>query len=341
MSSRYATIARREGVFKTRLKSSVLLAAIAASSTVLHAQNDEEKKLAPVKVVDSALGATTERTGSYTTGSTSTATKLNLSPRQTPQSVSVITRQQIEDRNFVNLDDAMEFATGITASTANFNRISYTARGFALTDNMVDGLPSIANAYAGYVPNLAFYDRIEIIRGGSGLTYGGVSLVGSAGGTVNLVRKRPTAQPQVSVVLRRGSWENNYVELDAAAPLNATGSVRGRVDVSYEDRETFIDLEDSRKPAFYGITEADFGAKTLLTLGGSIERYDGNFAPYGLPRYADGGDLGLPRSSRGMAPAYSNYYTDVETVFAEIEHSSMSAGNFVSQRIIRSASRAA
>lgn len=306
--------------FEQLLQGSGLVAAQNGKVYSLQVHSETARTLSAVKVVDSALGSTTERTGSYTTGATSTAARLNLSPRETPQSVSVITRQQIEDRNFVNLDDAMEFATGITASTANFNRISYTARGFALTDNMVDGLPSIANAYAGYVPNLAFYDRVEIIRGGSGLTYGGVSLVGSAGGTVNLVRKRPTAQSQVSVVLRRGSFDNNYVEVDAAAPLNEKGTVRGRVDVSYEDKETFIELEDSRKPAFYGIVESDLGAKTLLTLGGSLERYDGNFAPYGLPRYTDGGDLGLPRSSRGYAPAYNNYYTDVDTVFAEVEH---------------------
>lgn len=280
---------------------------------------DQNKVMKKITVVDD-LDATTEGSGSYTTGAMNTATKLPISIRETPQSVSVITRQEIEDRNIVTLDEAMETAVGITSSTANFNRISYTARGFAITDNMIDGIPTVGNAYAGYVPNLAFFDRVEIIRGGAGLTYGGVSLVGSAGGTVNLVRKRPTLDNQVGAVIRRGSFNNNYVELDGSTNLNASGSLRGRLVASYEDRETFIDLENSRKPAFYGIFEADLGEQTTATLGGSIERYDGNFAPYGLPRYTDGGDLGLSRSSRGMAPAYNEYHTDVDSLFAEVEH---------------------
>lgn len=281
--------------------------------------SDQDKVMKKITVVDE-LDATTEGSGSYTTGAMSTATKLPMSIRETPQSVSVITRQEIEDRNIVNLDEAMETAVGVIASTANFNRISYTARGFAITDNMIDGVPAVGNAYAGYVPNLAFFDRIEIIRGGAGLTYGGVSLVGSAGGTVNLVRKRPTVDTQISAVIRRGSFNNNYVELDGSTKLNASGSLRGRLVASYEDRETFTDLEDSRKPAFYGILEADLGERTTATLGGSIERYDGNFAPYGLPRYTDGGDLGLSRSSRGMAPAYNEYFTDVDSLFVEVAH---------------------
>lgn len=281
--------------------------------------SDPNKVMKKITVVDE-LDATTEGSGSYTTGAMNTATKLPMSIRETPQSVSVITRQEIEDRNIVNLDEAMETAVGVIASTANFNRISYTARGFAITDNMIDGVPAVGNAYAGYVPNLAFFDRVEIIRGGAGLTYGGVSLVGSAGGTVNLVRKRPTVDTQISTVVRRGSFNNNYVELDGSTKLNASGSLRGRLVASYEDRETFIDLESSRKPAFYGILEADLGERTTATLGGSIERYDGNFAPYGLPRYTDGGDLGLSRSSRGMAPAYNEYFTDVDSLFVEVAH---------------------
>ncbi|WP_051362222.1 TonB-dependent siderophore receptor [Solimonas soli] len=257
----------------------------------------------------------TEGTASYTVRSASTSTRLPLSPRETPQSVSVITRQQIEDRNFVTLDDAMEVATGITSSTANANTVSYTARGFSMTSNLVDGMPALGNAYSGYVPNLAFYDRVEVLRGSAGLVYS----TGSAGGTVNLVRKRPAVEPQVSVSLRRGRWNNNYAEIDVGRALNASGSLRGRAVMTYEDRETFIDLEDSRRPSGYGIVELDLSESTTLNAGGSIERYDGNIAINGLPRYSDGRDLGLPRSSRGMAPAWNRYYTDVDTLFVGLD----------------------
>lgn len=271
-------------------------------------------QLKKITVEADNMGSTTEHSGSYTSGSASTSTRLPMSLRETPQSVSVITRQQIEDRNFVTLDDAMKTATGITSSTANFNRVSYTARGFSLTDNMIDGMPSIGNAYAGYVPNLAFFDRVEVLRGAAGLVYG----AGSAGGAVNLVRKRPTAESQVSTVLRAGSWNNFYAELDASSALNDSKSLRGRLVVLYEDRENFINEEYTRRPAMYGIGEWDLGDSTLVHLGASLERYDGNYAPYGLPRYTNGDNLKLPRSSRGMAPGWNNYYTDVDTVFAGV-----------------------
>jgi len=166
---------------------------------------------------DTEKKATTEGNHSYTTKEMGTSTKLPLSIRETPQSVTVISRQQIEDRNFVTLDQAMELAPGVTAATANFNRVSYTARGFTFTNNMIDGMPSIADADAGYTPNLAFYDRVEVLRGAAGLIYGS----GSAGGAVNLIRKRPTETAQASVNLQVGSWQNYYSDVDVSGPLNA------------------------------------------------------------------------------------------------------------------------
>ncbi len=58
--------------------------------------------------------STTEGTGSYTTGNMSTATGLNLSIRQTPQSVSVVSNQLIKDLNLKDVDTAMNYANGIT-----------------------------------------------------------------------------------------------------------------------------------------------------------------------------------------------------------------------------------
>ncbi|OTG87567.1 hypothetical protein B9T31_03440 [Acinetobacter sp. ANC 4558] len=260
--------------------------------------------------------ATTEHSQSYTTKSMSTGTRLALSMRKTPQSVSVISRQQIEDRNFVSLDQAMELAPGITSSTRNLNRVSYTARGFAFTENMVDGMPSMADADAGFTPNLAFFDRVEILRGAAGLIYG----TGSAGGAVNLVRKMPTATPQASINLQRGSWDNYYSEFDVSGPLNKDATVRGRFVAAYQDRENFIDLEYTRKPAFYGIVETDIGDKTTVFLGTSYEKMNSNIAPGGLPRYRNGDDLKLSRSSRGMAPAWNYWDGENTTIFSGLKY---------------------
>ncbi|MFY9083142.1 TonB-dependent receptor plug domain-containing protein, partial [Aliarcobacter butzleri] len=89
--------------------------------------------LEPISVNDSYLGSTTEGTNSYTTGSMRTATKLDLSLRETPQSVSVITNQLIEDKKIDDFDTLMKNVTGVGSDKGLFdNRASYSLRGFNL-----------------------------------------------------------------------------------------------------------------------------------------------------------------------------------------------------------------
>ncbi|MCL7169016.1 TonB-dependent siderophore receptor, partial [Escherichia coli] len=76
---------------------------------------------------------------------------------------------------------------------------------------------------------------VEVLRGASGLMTG----VGNPSGTINLVRKRPTATPQFSVTTSAGSWDNYRGEVDGSGPLNASGSVRARGVVAYQDSRTF------------------------------------------------------------------------------------------------------
>ena len=82
---------------------------------------DTDPDTAPAKALElgattisaDGLGATTEHTGAYTTGSMSTATRLNLSVKETPQSISVITRQQMDDFNLNTLTDVLRQTTGV------------------------------------------------------------------------------------------------------------------------------------------------------------------------------------------------------------------------------------
>lgn len=74
----------------------------------------------------------TEGSRSYTTRGAVTSSKLPLTLRETPQSITVITRQQIEDRNFITIDDAIEAATGMSATTANLGSNTFNARGFSV-----------------------------------------------------------------------------------------------------------------------------------------------------------------------------------------------------------------
>ena len=95
--------------------------------------------------------------------------------------------------------------------------------------------------------------------------------------------------------------------------------MRGRIATAQEDRKYFYDVANSQKQAYYGIVEADLGADTLLTVGGSYQRRD--WLPYmmHMPRYRDGGDLGLTRGTY-LGADWNRWDFENTQLFAELSH---------------------
>ena len=99
--------------------------------------------LAPVTVTAEAdRSGTTEGTGAYITPATAAATGLALAPRDTPQSVTVLTRQQIEDQNMLSLGQAMKSVTGVFAVSSDTDRTDLYARGFYIDSTTACPPPS-------------------------------------------------------------------------------------------------------------------------------------------------------------------------------------------------------
>lgn len=107
------------------------LTLVLASVSVQAAESDEkDKQLETVTVTAEGLGSTTEQTQSYTTGAMETATKMDLSVRETPQSVSVTTRTKMDDFKMESISDVLEHTTGVTVEQVETDRTYFTARGF-------------------------------------------------------------------------------------------------------------------------------------------------------------------------------------------------------------------
>lgn len=106
--------------------------------------------LAEVTVTAQAdANGATEGTGSYTADRVRTATKLDLSIRETPQSVSVVTQQQMRDANMQSLDDVTDALVGVTYSQLGTERSYFYSRGFQVTDLQIDGLStSMAESFS-------------------------------------------------------------------------------------------------------------------------------------------------------------------------------------------------
>ena len=147
--------------------------------------------LSVVATQDPATAAITEDSGSYTTRAMRTSTKLAMSIRETPQSVSVVTRQRMDDQGMRDLNDAVKGVTGLTVQQYGPARVKYAARGFDVDNIMYDGLPTSISTYTQDVisaADLAMFDRVEVVRGATGLMQG----AGNPAAAINMVRKRPT-----------------------------------------------------------------------------------------------------------------------------------------------------
>jgi len=83
----------------------------------------------------------TQRTEGYQVFGTNTATKLPLTLRETPQSLTVFTRQRIEDFNLITIAEVLQQTPGVTVQSYDSNRTLFTARGFAINNFMFDGVP--------------------------------------------------------------------------------------------------------------------------------------------------------------------------------------------------------
>jgi outer-membrane receptor for ferric coprogen and ferric-rhodotorulic acid len=259
-----------------------------------------------------------EREDGYAPVESSSGTGLALTPRETPQSVSVVGREQMEDFGLDTLNEALDAATGVNVERVETGRTYYTARGFDIVNFQRDGLgiPLPYGIQNGDVDTVVF-ERIEILRGANGLMSG----TGNPSATINFVRKRPTATLDGGLRASLGSWDRQRIEGDVSGPLAANGAVRGRLVGAWEQGDSYLDRHSLDKHLAYGVVEADLGAATLLTVGASRQRNRADSPLWGaLPLYySDGTPTDYDRST-STAADWSFWITDDTRGFARLAH---------------------
>ena len=264
--------------------------------------------------------AATEGSGSYTTRRMSSATGIALSIRDTPQSVSVITRQEIEDQDLATMTDVLSRTPGIIVSQMGTERANIVSRGFSPPTFKVDGMEmwyDIVYNDTTTLADMTIFDRVEVVRGATGLMDG----AGNPSGTINLIRKRPTREWAGAVAATAGSWNDYRTSADVGGPLNAAGTIRARLVGSYRDSDSYLDRYNMRKAVVFGTLEADLGADTMVTVGWDYQRNRTiGGTRVGLPLiYADGGQVEYDRSTNsggGDLPFIRTF----ENKFVRLDH---------------------
>lgn len=293
--------------------------------------------IAPAFAQDAAADATTldkivvkgERAEGYSVRRTSAGTRFDLAPRAIPQSVSIISHQRIEDQNLDDIIDVLANTTGVSSTQSDTERTEFYARGFYIDSYQFDGLPTqmVQNwSYGDSGLDLALYDRVEVVRGATGLLSG----AGNPSASVNLIRKHAdSAELTGSVSVNVGSWGRTRSTVDVTTPLNASGSVRARVIGSYLDTESQMDRYDQHKTLGYAVIDADLTPDTQLSVGYDYQQKRANGATWGgFPMlFSDGSSTGYDESFNPN-PGWTYWDTTSKRAFATLEHGFASGWKF-------------
>ncbi len=255
-----------------------------------------------------------EETGGYTVDAATVGTKTPAELRDIPQSISVYTSEYIRDRQFVNLDDLAKYSTGLRTLSNDSGRSSIYARGYEYDEFNIDGLPAPMASINGTVPSLSPFDRVEVMRGPSGL----FNSTSELGGIVNMVRKRPTEELQGSVTGRYGSWDTSYLETDLSGPLDEQGRIRGRTVISRADSNGEVDYNENTSESFYGALDIDLSDATVMSFGLIHQTKD--IVPHnGYPTDAAGNLLSYSRSTF-YGSDWNDFNGRTTDVIAELSH---------------------
>jgi outer-membrane receptor for ferric coprogen and ferric-rhodotorulic acid len=232
-----------------------------------------------------------------------TATKMPLSIRETPQSISIITQDSLEARQVTDLGQALETAAGViqtsgTGPFAGFSPFGFdkiTVRGVALDgffDVREDGFisPTFFSK-----PDVAIFERIEVVKGPASVLYGR----GSAGGFVNRVRKKPLPEFYAELAPSVGSFDFYRLEGDVTGPLFKSERMRGRLVAAYQDANAFVDGVESERTVLAPSLELDVTDSTRLLLHGTYQ--EDQFIPNpGFPLQQDGNIFKAPKILRSL-----------------------------------------
>jgi outer membrane receptor for ferric coprogen and ferric-rhodotorulic acid len=315
MTSHYSAAARapRAPAFRRPSRHRLglsLLAALLPTAALAEAPLPDAKDLDKIVV-------TGERESNYTVGRTSTGTRLELTPRETPQSISVVSRSQMDDFGLTSVNEVLDATTGVNVEAVETERTYYTARGFDIVNFQRDGL-GVPLAYGLQNGDLdtALYQRVEVLRGANGL----MSSTGNPSATVNFVRKRPTANFQGATSLTAGSWDTWRLDVDVSGALTDNGAVRGRAVAAFETGESYLDFYSHEKQVYYGVIEADLGPATLLTVGASYQRNRPDAPLWGaLPLFYSDGTPTDYDVSTSTAARWAFWDTDDYRAFVELD----------------------
>ncbi len=246
-----------------------------------------------------------QRRSGYLVTEQQAASQLALTIQETPQMVTVISAQKLEDFALTDLQSALHYSATVNVEQVETERTALSSRGFELTNRQIDGL-GLNHDYGTSTGRIdtALFERIELVHGANGVMTG----VGSPAATVNMVRKKPTSTAHTRITTQVGSWQSQRIEADISRALS--DSLRARTVMVVDQRQSYLDRYANRSKLGYLVVDYAPNSSNLVTVGHSIQRSDSDSPLWGALTlyYGDGTPTQLPRSSN-MATDWSYWNT--------------------------------
>lgn len=306
------------------------LALASLSSGVLSAAEQVTKNAAePVElgattVTGQALEKPSAHVPGYVAKRNMSATKTDTPITETPQSLSVVTSDEIRDRQSETLGQALSYTPGLTSSSTAFNRNAdrFRIRGFEVESgtggSLRDGLRLQNNSYDGIQEPYGL-ERVEVIRGAASVLYGQLS----PGGMINGVSKRPTETPFHELNMQVGSHDRKQLSADFSGPLAGSDTLSYRLTLLSRDSDTQLDHINDDKfyiaPALTWRPNED----TSLTLLSFYQKTDTRFPaplPYQMVKGVGDGAFKIGRNDFIGEPDYDDMNGEMSTLGYEFQH---------------------
>jgi len=199
----------------------------------------------------------------YRARRSATVTKTDTPLRDVPQSVQVVPEALVKDQGMKSMAEVIRYVPGASMNPGEGGRDQPVLRGISTSsDFFVDGLRDDAL----YFRDPYNAERIEILKGPSGMTFGR----GGGGGVVNRVTKRPLEGPLAQAELSLGSWDDKRGSVDYSDRLGAQAGFR--VNAVAEDAKGFRDGFKLRRSGLNPVLEFGLGSDTLALIG--VEHFE-------------------------------------------------------------------
>lgn len=288
---------------------------IAFVATSLIFSNDSQAKeqeiitLPQVRVTAKSIKTAGDVDG-YKTGSTRSSTRTDTPLLNVPQSISVVTQDQIRDQNISSMAEAVRYVPGVNIQQGEGNRDQMTIRGNVTTaDFFIDG----ARDDVQYFRDFYNIDRVEFLKGPNAMAFGR----GGSGGVVNRVSKVADDEQRRKIVASGGSFNNRRFEVDLGDKVNDKFSLR--LNTMYEKSGTFRKYGDLERHGFNPTATLKLNKETDIKFG--YEHFsDNRFNDRGVPSSNGGVYKTNPRNSFFGNPNENEASAKIDSGYATITH---------------------